>query len=60
MAYDEGGNRIWTGFKGAGIDYEMAEMPELLLAGLWQASLEESAIVQIRLVRNFTIFLTKN
>ncbi len=27
MAYDEGGNRIWTGFKGAGIDYEMAEMP---------------------------------
>lgn len=27
MAYDEGGQRIWTAFKGAGVDYEVATMP---------------------------------
>jgi len=27
MAYDEAGQRIWTAFKGAGIDYEVATMP---------------------------------
>ncbi len=26
MAYDEGGQRIWTAFKGAGIDYEITTM----------------------------------
>ncbi len=26
MAYDEGGQRIWTAFKGAGVDYEVATM----------------------------------
>lgn len=27
MAYDEGGERIWTSFKGAGIDFEIATLP---------------------------------
>ena len=49
MAYDETGERIWTGFKGAGVDYELAEMPGVGTYGWTHAGSETSGFTLKRM-----------